>query len=346
MITDYSNLFSTSGRFFMTYNSHILMFGLKKATYLNILLNQDNYSTSQKTKDEDNWFVLNRAYIRDTYKTSKVVQRAIEGYFLELGLIETKVVGDNEVHIRFNHDVSLFVRDLAIQIQSVKVRPKDVKEFIDDNIDFTKLKEYLDPLYSSFLSNSEKPQNKKVCLSKDDVESLTIDELRSIVLGKLDAPKIQPAKKKKPKEKLDNSKYKSELKVVEIWNEKVVNAKNNISKVRAKDAILNKIKARLKTFSTEEVKEAFKNIRKSDFLNSEGFFCASWMFKNDENFEKVLNGNYANKENSYGKKVEKEKPPEDATDEYDADALGMDLDEYQLLSKEEKKKLLIEAGEW
>ena len=58
-----------------------------------------------------------------------------------------------------------------------------------------------------------------------------------------------------------------------------------------------KIKARLKAFTIEEIQRAFELAEKSDFLigKNGGWKCNfDWLMKNDENMSKVLDGNYKN----------------------------------------------------
>lgn len=59
-----------------------------------------------------------------------------------------------------------------------------------------------------------------------------------------------------------------------------------------------KVKARLKTYSLEEISRCFKLADESDFLSGRsGTWKASfdWFFANDKNIQKVLEGNYSNK---------------------------------------------------
>lgn len=59
-----------------------------------------------------------------------------------------------------------------------------------------------------------------------------------------------------------------------------------------------KVKARLKTFSTAEIFKCFNMVAESDFLSGRaGTWQASfdWLFANDKNIQKVLEGNYQNK---------------------------------------------------
>ena len=89
-----------------------------------------------------------------------------------------------------------------------------------------------------------------------------------------------------------------ENKVDEVINEyKVVctdlPAIQKVTKERRK-----KVKARLKTYSMAEIYQCFSLVASSDFLSGRnGKWKASfdWLFANDQNIQKVLEGNYANK---------------------------------------------------
>ena len=58
-----------------------------------------------------------------------------------------------------------------------------------------------------------------------------------------------------------------------------------------------KVKARLKTYSRDDIYQAFKLAAASDFMNGKTGWKASfdWFFTNDQNIQKVLEGNYSNK---------------------------------------------------
>lgn len=91
--------------------------------------------------------------------------------------------------------------------------------------------------------------------------------------------------------------------IIEYWNKNFINLPkiSNLSENRK-----NKINARLNDFGDEEnwlntIDEIFKKISESEFLsgnNNQGWKCNfDWVFANDKNYLKILEGNYDNKKN-------------------------------------------------
>ena len=72
----------------------------------------------------------------------------------------------------------------------------------------------------------------------------------------------------------------------------------NKSQPRPK-TITNKLKIRLKDkYFCDNWKKALSIASGSDYLNNGGFFTALWFLKNEENWEKCLDGNYQNNRNN------------------------------------------------
>jgi 5-methylcytosine-specific restriction endonuclease McrA len=97
---------------------------------------------------------------------------------------------------------------------------------------------------------------------------------------------------------IDKDKIKREhidyQKIVNMYNDTCVSLPRM---TKLTDSRKNKIKARLKTFTIEEIQRAFELAEKSDFLSGKNgkWICNfDWLMKNDDNMSKVLDGVYKN----------------------------------------------------
>ena len=96
------------------------------------------------------------------------------------------------------------------------------------------------------------------------------------------------------KEKNDDSKESSSKKkaVITAWNEAVAGSIVPKLRVLSEDSVRYRmLNARIKQYGLEQVLEAVKNVRSSDFLRTSPWFSFDWFIK-PNNFVKVLEGNY------------------------------------------------------
>lgn len=95
-------------------------------------------------------------------------------------------------------------------------------------------------------------------------------------------------------------------KIADMYNDTCVSLPR-VTKIT--DSRKSKIKARLKTYTLEEMQKAFELAEKSDFLKGKdgGWKCNfDWLIKNDENMLKVLENNYKNNTKKGGIEINEE----------------------------------------
>lgn len=68
---------------------------------------------------------------------------------------------------------------------------------------------------------------------------------------------------------------------------------NDISEKRKKH-----IRARLRKFGKRAIMQVIENAAKSKFMSNNSFACFDWIFKSENNFQKVLDGNYNRESNN------------------------------------------------
>lgn len=115
------------------------------------------------------------------------------------------------------------------------------------------------------------------------------------------------------KEEDKNKKYIEWEKILVIWND----LPSPIKPIKAiTERRKDKVKARVNSLSLtiEDIIQAINNIKRSTFLQGKNgkqwIVDFDWIFKNDTNFTKVLEGRYNDKEDNYGKTDKSADEPE------------------------------------